>query len=445
MKKALLFAILALSINAFAQSNHPTFRSNENVRDGMHNTAMVISNPNSEMNLGKIIKLQPLIPQDLIQIFDSVYQWQWDTISVGWIIGYKIINIVYDGKHNMTSYIVQSWIGSTWDNFSKYIYTYNANNYEISESRQHSNGSTWVNDYQYTFIYDANNNRTSYLYQNWNGSDWVNSAKYTYTYDSNNNRITELDQSWNGSDWVNSAKYTYTYDSNDNRITELDQSWNGSDWVNAYQYTYTYDTKNNLTKELIQSWYGSAWEITVQCTYTYDVNNNLIYKLSQIWYGSNWRNSYQVTYTYDANNNQTSQLYQSWYGSNWVNSSQLTYTYDANSFEKSYSSIQWNNTGTKVTAGDSAYLYYHTILGINDLMVQNGNLTIYPNPTSTAINIKTTTKGSLTILNTSGQQILQQTITKPNTTIDVSGLKSGVYFVRLTGEKKVLAGKFVKS
>jgi hypothetical protein len=51
-------SVLALSINALAQSKHPTFRSNEIVRDGMHNTGMKISNLNSEMNLGKIIKLQ---------------------------------------------------------------------------------------------------------------------------------------------------------------------------------------------------------------------------------------------------------------------------------------------------------------------------------------------------------------------------------------------------
>ena len=51
-------SVLALSINALAQSKHPTFRSNEIVRDGMHNTGMKKSNLNSEMNLGKIIKLQ---------------------------------------------------------------------------------------------------------------------------------------------------------------------------------------------------------------------------------------------------------------------------------------------------------------------------------------------------------------------------------------------------
>ena len=71
-------------------------------------------------------------------------------------------------------------------------------------------------------------------------------------------------------------------------------------------------------------------------------------------------------------------------------------------------------------------------------------LTIYPNPTSTTITIETQAKGFLSINNTSGQQLLQQIITAPTTTIDVSGLNSGVYVVKAFGEKEVQVGKFIK-
>jgi hypothetical protein len=82
------------------------------------------------------------------------------------------------------------------------------------------------------------------------------------------------------------------------------------------------------------------------------------------------------------------------------------------------------------------------------LLVENlitiGGLLILPNPASTSITIETPAKCSLSIINLSGQQLLQQTITEPTTTIDVSGLKSGVYFVRLTGDKTVSVGKLLK-
>jgi hypothetical protein len=72
------------------------------------------------------------------------------------------------------------------------------------------------------------------------------------------------------------------------------------------------------------------------------------------------------------------------------------------------------------------------------------NISVFPNPTFTTITIETPTTGSITIINSSGQQLLRQEITEPTTTIDVRGLKSGVYFVRLTGERTAQVGKFVK-
>jgi photosystem II stability/assembly factor-like uncharacterized protein len=83
-------------------------------------------------------------------------------------------------------------------------------------------------------------------------------------------------------------------------------------------------------------------------------------------------------------------------------------------------------------------------VGINDYNQTANTLCISPNPTSTSITIETPTQGSLSILNPNGRQLLQQEITKPNTTIDVSTLPSGVYVVRLTGERTVQVGKFVK-
>jgi hypothetical protein len=72
------------------------------------------------------------------------------------------------------------------------------------------------------------------------------------------------------------------------------------------------------------------------------------------------------------------------------------------------------------------------------------SLTIYPNPTSSTITIDSPSTGSLLILNTSGQAILQREITEPTRTLDVSGFKSGVYVVKVVGEKCVQVGKFVK-
>ena len=82
-------------------------------------------------------------------------------------------------------------------------------------------------------------------------------------------------------------------------------------------------------------------------------------------------------------------------------------------------------------------------IGIESLTPES-SVTIYPNPTSTSITIKTPTTGTINIINSSGQQLLQQKITEPSTTINVNALPSGVYFVRMTNERTVELGKFIK-
>jgi Secretion system C-terminal sorting domain len=298
--------IPALSVDASAKSNHPAFDlqhrslySMENVQGMMGNKEWKTSAIHSEINLGRATNLQMFKQPSLIQLFDSVYQWQWDSLNTGWKIESKVINIVYDVKNNMTSYIEKNWNGTAWVNFSQYIYTY-----------------------------DANNNQTS----------------------------------------------------------NLSQTWNGNDWENDFQYFCTYDANNNKTDELYQHWNGSAWEDVIQYLYTYDANN----------------------------------------------------------FTKGFSYKSWNLNGTKITFGDSAYYYFHTNVGINDLILKQGSITVYPNPSSGKITISTPNKGNLSILNLSGQELITHPITEPKTQLDITSLPSGVYFVRVTNDRTVQVGKFIK-
>ena len=55
-----------------------------------------------------------------------------------------------------------------------------------------------------------------------------------------------------------------------------------------------------------------------------------------------------------------------------------------------------------------------------------------------------TQSGNLAIVNMEGQQLVTRQITKLKTQIDISSLPSGVYCVRLTNDKTVEVGKFIK-
>ena len=71
-------------------------------------------------------------------------------------------------------------------------------------------------------------------------------------------------------------------------------------------------------------------------------------------------------------------------------------------------------------------------------------LSIYPNPTSTHITIETPVESLLSIMNLNGKELLKQPITEPKTVVDISTLPNGIYFVRVTGDKAVHVGMFVK-
>jgi hypothetical protein len=85
--------------------------------------------------------------------------------------------------------------------------------------------------------------------------------------------------------------------------------------------------------------------------------------------------------------------------------------------------------------------------GVNDLLSNSTHLKIYPIPSFDKITIQTSdpqASDQLSILNLKGQELIHQTIIKPSTQIDISNLPIDVYFVRLTNDKTVEVGKFIK-
>ena len=359
-----LFVMSALLTNAQSKHQTPSTKKNAdrhlqtNQAEGFlpfekqTNDAILFKTPNPLLN-----------PKSLIQLYDSIYGYRWDTITNGWEnqVNWKMINFVYDANHNLISYVYQSWVGNTW----------------------------------------------------------VNSGKNTFTYDANNNQTSVLSQYWSGSAWVNNSLYTFTYDANNNQTSKLYQTWSGSAWVNFRQYTYTYDANNNQTSKLFQTWSGGAWV-----------------------------NDWLYTFTYDANNNQTSKLSQTWSGGAWVNYRLTTYTYDANNFTQSYAHKYWNNTGTKISHGDSTYQCFHTVMGINSLEKNLQSVQLFPNPATNKITISKTAdlqkETIVSIYNIQGEMVITNTFYYQNTMeMDVSLLAKGVYIVKIQSEKGVGSRKLV--
>jgi hypothetical protein len=52
--------------------------------------------------------------------------------------------------------------------------------------------------------------------------------------------------------------------------------------------------------------------------------------------------------------------------------------------------------------------------------------------------------GVLEVFDISGKSVLQMEIRENNTSIDVSGLDNGIYFVKVLSDNQMFTGKFVK-
>src|ERR1035438_7134583 len=129
MNKVVFFAILALSINAVAQNNQLISRPLGNFRGRME----LKEKKPTDRNLGQPFNHQASNPSTLIPLYDSIFKWQWDSLSNGWKIYSKTVNMVYDDYHNLTSGITQHWNGNVWVNSEKNSYSFDAHNNEITK------------------------------------------------------------------------------------------------------------------------------------------------------------------------------------------------------------------------------------------------------------------------------------------------------------------------
>src|ERR1017187_9129178 len=107
MKKALLYAVLALSLNVFAQNPQHGLESIGNERDRTGPAQIKTHGIQSLVDFTEAGGNQAYDPGTLIPILDSSYGWQWDTIAPGWMIYVRENNVVYDSKHNLQSYIMK--------------------------------------------------------------------------------------------------------------------------------------------------------------------------------------------------------------------------------------------------------------------------------------------------------------------------------------------------
>jgi len=425
MKKTLFFAIIAITVNAFAQINQlnagikqQIVFAPKNIDFNINRYGLVSSRIYSNLSAKIDSKYDDFVQQSIKEKYDSIYTYVWDSLINRWKIDTREMNICYDANNNWIGGFIEKWDGSVWVNSIQYLSTYNTYNNLTNDLTLKWNGSIWINYQQFKYAYDVNNNLINRLYQDWNGSVWVNSRQHIYTFDTNNHNIIELVKDWKESGWYNSYQRLYTYDFNGNMTIQLTQYWNLIAWVNSNNLILTYDDWNNNTGYLVQNWDKGTWVNIGQSINTYDANNKIISRLYQKLNGGIWMNDYQRSYTYDANNFMTS------------------YTYK-----------KWNDESTKIISGDSIYYYFHIMnTDTNDSNIPKKNISVCPNPSSGKLTVRGNHAiSSIEIYDLLGKRVYfdNKLNEQVSIVVDLSAFKKGIYLIKTQIEQKTSFIKIV--
>lgn len=169
--------------------------------------------------------------------------------------------------------------------------------------------------------------------------------------------------------------------------------------------------------------------------------------------GTNWTihnsglNSFYSIYFTDANTDYTAGLWSTILkttngGAEWT--ALLPGTYN------SFYSVCFTDANTGYVAGA-----YGTILkttngggtGFPESPEVSKQLKIYPNPAEDNITVESpalTANTFLSIVNVNGQVLMERMITDHKTSMDISNLPGGVYFIRVKNDRMVETGKIVK-
>ena len=107
-----------------------------------------------------------------------------------------------------------------------------------------------------------------------------------------------------------------------------------------------------------------------------------------------------------------------------------------------------SKSGSITTRIDAIEVYNSDLNAIEDLKFAENEISVYPNPVQNQLNIKLVNANSsyvnLTLFDVSGKIMIQKAINSrnaPDYQLDVSGLNTGLYFLKITSDRKTITKK----
>jgi len=351
-----------------------------------------------------------------------------------------LISINMSGQ-KLQSVLSETWTDGSWLYSSKSDNTYNGSNYLIKNLLLSWDDITdnWLNAYQIDYTNNSNGTVNQSIAQSWGVDSWENVQRATNTYDGSGRMLTTISEIWIGADWNYQSNTLRTYDVNGYLIHNLSQNWDfiGDDWKNSSQLIYTNNPDGTPGQFVLQLWDGSSgdWINSGRFTYTYNTAGKIFTTLGEAWVAPGvWQNLSFMTNTYDINGYLTSELNQDWnIPSGWINDTKTDFTNDTDGRVIQNITLQWETTpGTWINSMRETFTYSGTT-ALPDFK-DDKTFRVYPNPADEIITIRTESENSsiaYSLEDQTGKQVLNGRLNGMLTTLNISGLNKGIYFLRL--------------
>ena len=105
----------------------------------------------------------------------------------------------------------------------------------------------------------------------------------------------------------------------------------------------------------------------------------------------------------------------------------------------------FNNFSESFSNSYGQNCFYDNVKNIVKNNSKNNSAIVYPNPAQKLLNIETEIEdATATIFDQLGRSVLIEKLTSLKTTIDISSLSQGVYFLQLKSKNKLTGNKFIK-
>ena len=347
----------------------------------------------------------------------------------------------------------EEWVDGNWNNSMKLTNTFDANGNIITESSESWDNvaKVWSNETKTTHTLNSNSTINYSMTQSWNPDQnmWEDMQKTVYTYDASKNVLTQKVQMFFGTDWMDFSLTTNTYNANNQMIKNLSQNYDfmAMQWQNFSQTNYTFNTDGTENQTTSQFWNSDPglWENVLRLTNAYLSGKKISSMVIENYSDGSWVNFMKSAITYNADGTMKESMGQEWdvASGTWIDSGKEFYTIYPDGSVNQVLTTLWNASLSQ-WENDSRITYTYNSTFVHQ--TETDQLIVFPNPFADVISIEGNSLAEMNIqlYNANGQLIRIFDQSEQLAPVNLSGLKSGVYLLKVTSPESEKVIKLLK-